>query len=136
MIERATVAVQCRPVRLLRKTFIAGTLLSTIVATSAQSDYPNRPVQLIVPYGAGGIADVGMRILADQLTGRAETTVRRREPSRSRRNPRRESRRVGCSRRLYRVDDWQQQRDQRVSFQVTALQHPYGLRLDFDYFLL
>jgi tripartite-type tricarboxylate transporter receptor subunit TctC len=26
-------------------------------------------VQLIVPYGAGGIADVGMRILADQLTG-------------------------------------------------------------------
>src|SRR5215510_3320291 len=73
MIERATVAVLCRPVRLLRKTFIVGTLLSTIVmivATSAQSDYPNRPVQLIVPYGAGGIADVGMRILADQLTGR------------------------------------------------------------------
>jgi tripartite-type tricarboxylate transporter receptor subunit TctC len=72
MIERATVAVLCRPVRLLRKTFIAGTLLSTIVmivATSAQSNYPNRPVQLIVPYGAGGIADVGMRILADQ-TGR------------------------------------------------------------------
>ena len=72
MIERATVAVLCRPVRLLRKTFIAGTFLSTIVmivATSAQSDYPNRPVQLIVPYGAGGIADVGMRILADQLTG-------------------------------------------------------------------
>jgi tripartite-type tricarboxylate transporter receptor subunit TctC len=27
-------------------------------------------VQLIVPYGAGGIADVGMRILADQLTSR------------------------------------------------------------------
>jgi|SRR5262245_58780033 len=73
MIERATVAVLCRPVRLLRKTFIAGTLLSTIVmivATSAQSDYPTRPVQLIVPYGAGGIADVGMCILADQLTGR------------------------------------------------------------------
>jgi tripartite-type tricarboxylate transporter receptor subunit TctC len=72
MIERATVAVLCRPVRLLRKTLIAGTLLSTIVmivTASAQSDYPNRPVQLIVPYGAGGIADVGMRILADQLTG-------------------------------------------------------------------
>jgi tripartite-type tricarboxylate transporter receptor subunit TctC len=73
MIERAALAVLCRPVRLLRKTFIAGTLLSTVamIATaSAQSDYPNRPVQLIVPYGAGGIADVGMRILADQLTGR------------------------------------------------------------------
>jgi hypothetical protein len=52
MIERATVAVLCRLVRLLRKTFIAGTLLSTIamIATaSAQSDYPNRPVQLIRP---------------------------------------------------------------------------------------
>src|SRR5262249_60537490 len=72
MIERATVAVLCRPVRLLRKTLIAGTLLSTIVmivTAGAQSDYPNRPLQLILPYGAGGIADVGMRILADQLTG-------------------------------------------------------------------
>jgi tripartite-type tricarboxylate transporter receptor subunit TctC len=37
---------------------------------SAQSDYPNRPVQLIVPYAAGGIADAGMRILADKLAGR------------------------------------------------------------------
>ena len=73
MIERVTVAVLCRPVRLLRNTLIAGTLLSSTamsVTASAQSEYPNRPVQLIVPYGAGGIADVGMRILADQLTGR------------------------------------------------------------------
>src|SRR4029453_4756839 len=73
MIERVTVTVLCRPVRLLRNALIAGTLLSStamIVTASAQSDYPNRPVQLIVPYGAGGIADVGMRILADQLTGR------------------------------------------------------------------
>lgn len=36
----------------------------------AQADYPNRPVQLIVPYGAGGVADTGMRILADKLTAR------------------------------------------------------------------
>jgi len=42
-----------------------------MVATGhAQSDYPNRPVQLIVPYAAGGIADAGMRILADKLAGR------------------------------------------------------------------
>jgi tripartite-type tricarboxylate transporter receptor subunit TctC len=47
-------------------------LLATavVVPAGAQSDYPSRPVQLIVPYGAGGIADVGMRILADKLTGR------------------------------------------------------------------
>jgi hypothetical protein len=53
MIEGVTVAVLCRTVRLLRNTLIAGTLLSStamIVTASAQSDYPNRPVQLIVPF--------------------------------------------------------------------------------------
>jgi tripartite-type tricarboxylate transporter receptor subunit TctC len=41
-----------------------------MIPAVAQPDYPNRPVQLIVPYGAGGVADTGMRILADKLTGR------------------------------------------------------------------
>jgi tripartite-type tricarboxylate transporter receptor subunit TctC len=36
----------------------------------AQSDYPNRPISLIVPYAAGGVADVGMRILGDKLSNR------------------------------------------------------------------
>ena len=35
---------------------------------NAQSDYPNRPVQLIIAYGAGTIGDVSMRILAEQLS--------------------------------------------------------------------
>ncbi len=48
-------------------TLIAAVALSTPAA--ADADYPNRPVQLIVPYGAGGVADTGMRILAEQLTG-------------------------------------------------------------------
>src|SRR5262245_39581100 len=34
---------------------------------SAQS-YPNRPVRIIVPYGAGGIADVTMRMVADKVS--------------------------------------------------------------------
>src|SRR5277367_4580779 len=34
------------------------------------SDYPTRPVTLIVPYAAGGVADVGMRIIADKLSNR------------------------------------------------------------------
>ncbi len=37
---------------------------------SAQSGYPNHPVVLIVPYGPGGVADVGMRILGQQLGDR------------------------------------------------------------------
>lgn len=51
---------------------IAGVVaaLAIISAANAQSDYPNRPVTLIVPYGAGGVADTGMRIVAEALTGR------------------------------------------------------------------
>ncbi len=59
--------------RRLGRAGLATTLLATIAmiaSAGAQSDYPNRPVQLIVPYGAGGIADTGMRILTDKLTGR------------------------------------------------------------------
>jgi tripartite-type tricarboxylate transporter receptor subunit TctC len=70
MTEHVTAAAVCR---WLRGAGIAGTLLlalAMIATASAQSDYPNRPVQLIVPYGAGGVADTGMRILADNLTGR------------------------------------------------------------------
>jgi tripartite-type tricarboxylate transporter receptor subunit TctC len=39
-------------------------------AARSQSDYPNRPVTLLVPYAAGGVADVGMRILGDKLSSR------------------------------------------------------------------
>jgi tripartite-type tricarboxylate transporter receptor subunit TctC len=36
----------------------------------SDSDYPTHPVTLIVPYGAGGVADVGMRIIGDKLSSR------------------------------------------------------------------
>lgn len=39
----------------------------TLLAVAAQSGYPNRPVRIIVPYGAGGVADLTMRIVADKL---------------------------------------------------------------------
>jgi putative tricarboxylic transport membrane protein len=76
MPERLTMAVS--PIRLRLGPGIAIALLATIALTAtarAQSDYPSRPVQLIVPYGAGGIADVGMRILADKLSGRLKQQV-------------------------------------------------------------
>jgi tripartite-type tricarboxylate transporter receptor subunit TctC len=34
----------------------------------AQSHYPDHPVVLLVPYGPGGVADVGMRLLGDKLS--------------------------------------------------------------------
>src|SRR5580700_5629706 len=53
---------------------VAATLFAAIFAATpgahAQADYPNRPVTLIVPYAAGGVADVGMRILGEQLSNR------------------------------------------------------------------
>jgi tripartite-type tricarboxylate transporter receptor subunit TctC len=39
-------------------------------AAKAAGDYPTHPVTLIVPYGAGGVADVGMRILGQELSDR------------------------------------------------------------------
>jgi tripartite-type tricarboxylate transporter receptor subunit TctC len=50
---------------------IAGVLAVALAAAAqAASDYPNHPVVLIVPYGAGGVADVGMRILGEKLSTR------------------------------------------------------------------
>ena len=52
---------------------VAALLAAAIAAPGAarsQSDYPNHPVVLLVPYGPGGVADVGMRILGDKLSSR------------------------------------------------------------------
>jgi tripartite-type tricarboxylate transporter receptor subunit TctC len=52
---------------------IASALLAAVAnppGARAASDYPNHPVMLIVPYSAGGVADVGMRILGEKLSSR------------------------------------------------------------------
>ena len=36
-------------------------------AVRAQAKYPNRPVRVILPFGAGGVADVTARLVADAL---------------------------------------------------------------------
>ncbi|MFN3891782.1 MAG: Bug family tripartite tricarboxylate transporter substrate binding protein [Beijerinckiaceae bacterium] len=50
----------------------AGLILALSLACSplpafAQADWPNRPVKVIVPFGAGGSSDVLARIVAEQL---------------------------------------------------------------------
>ena len=40
------------------------------VGAERKAIIPTRPVSLIVPYAAGGVADVGMRILGDKLSDR------------------------------------------------------------------
>jgi tripartite-type tricarboxylate transporter receptor subunit TctC len=56
---------------------LAALTLAAIAATpaAAQSDYPSRPIQLVVPYGPGGVADVGMRIMAEKLSIRLKQNV-------------------------------------------------------------
>ena len=51
---------------------IAGLVLGGLVALAgtgaqAQSDWPNRPVKLVVPFGAGGSGDLLARLVAEHL---------------------------------------------------------------------
>ena len=36
--------------------------------SQAQTKYPERPVRIIVPYGAGGVADVTTRLVAQKVS--------------------------------------------------------------------
>ncbi|MFZ0425186.1 MAG: tripartite tricarboxylate transporter substrate-binding protein [Xanthobacteraceae bacterium] len=62
----------------IRNAAVLAVLLAAVAASprtalsqgADHSDYPNRPVTLLVPYGPGGVADVGMRILSDKLSTR------------------------------------------------------------------
>jgi len=51
---------------------VAAMLLIGSLPAAAQDEafYPNHPVVLIVPYGPGGVADVGMRLLGEKLSAR------------------------------------------------------------------
>jgi tripartite-type tricarboxylate transporter receptor subunit TctC len=42
--------------------------IATTGLAQAQSDYPNKPVKIIVPFPPGGTSDVMARMLADELT--------------------------------------------------------------------
>jgi tripartite-type tricarboxylate transporter receptor subunit TctC len=56
---------------------LAGCLLPLALASvqSAAQTYPSRPITLIVPFAAGGAADVNGRIIADALSQRLGQTV-------------------------------------------------------------
>jgi tripartite-type tricarboxylate transporter receptor subunit TctC len=46
---------------------LAGALVGTLVGPALAEDYPARAVKIVVPFGAGGPADIYARYVADQL---------------------------------------------------------------------
>lgn len=54
-----------------RRSVVAGLAAATLAlataSVSAQGKYPDRPVRLILPFGAGGVADITTRLVADKL---------------------------------------------------------------------
>ena len=53
-------------IALLSGAAIAGMLV--IGSAHAQTDFPNRPIHMVVPYPAGGIVDIATRIVTDKLS--------------------------------------------------------------------
>jgi putative tricarboxylic transport membrane protein len=48
--------------------WLAAILAVLALAPVAQAKFPDRPVRIILPFGAGGVADVTARIVADRLS--------------------------------------------------------------------
>ncbi|MCZ7661382.1 MAG: tripartite tricarboxylate transporter substrate-binding protein [Xanthobacteraceae bacterium] len=48
----------------------AGLALALLAGPAAAQDYPNRPVRIVLPFGAGGVADITARVVAERLGDR------------------------------------------------------------------
>jgi tripartite-type tricarboxylate transporter receptor subunit TctC len=47
---------------------LAAAVIGSISPAVAQSDYPSRRINVIVPYPAGGIVDIAMRVITDRVS--------------------------------------------------------------------
>src|SRR5258707_534091 len=53
-----------------RRALLAGGLLLPALPAAGQDTYPSRPIQMIVPFPPGGVADITGLPVADRLQGR------------------------------------------------------------------
>jgi tripartite-type tricarboxylate transporter receptor subunit TctC len=60
-----------------RSTFLAAAFSVALLplAATAQTDWPTKPVTMVVPYPPGGVNDAVARVYADKLTGILGKTV-------------------------------------------------------------
>ena len=70
----------CRDIRTCRRYFAALAILTAIFALQvapalAQAKFPSRPIRVMLPFAAGSVSDVTLRILADKLGARLSTSV-------------------------------------------------------------
>ena len=93
----------------------------------AEPKFPTRPVRLILPFGAGGVADLTMRLLAQKLERDvpASSSSSRTGPGAGGSSPSRRARLA--ARRLLADADRQRHGDQHVAVQVAALRRADGL---------
>jgi tripartite-type tricarboxylate transporter receptor subunit TctC len=68
MIGSTRLVLKASPECVAAAAVASALVIGLLTPAHPQQSYPNRSVQIIVPYAAGGIADAGMRILADKLT--------------------------------------------------------------------
>ena len=61
--------------KLRAPSLVAALLLAAAPIAQAQSDYPGKPIKVIVPYAAGGGADIVARHVAQQLSERVKQPV-------------------------------------------------------------
>jgi tripartite-type tricarboxylate transporter receptor subunit TctC len=57
------------------KTLLAFLALCVLTAAHAQSDFPNKPIRLIIPFTPGGVTDTSGRYIAEQLSLRLKQQV-------------------------------------------------------------
>lgn len=59
----------------LRITGTAATLALALTTAAAQAEYPERPINMVIPYGPGGATDISARSIAEALSGAAGASM-------------------------------------------------------------